>query len=303
MKFQVISSTILIVKGGLEMGRTPNFFIAGAAKSGTTSLFHYVRQHPDVFMSRVKEPHYFCVPDFPERFEGPGDQGFNDNTMRTLEDYMALFDGVQNERVVGEASVYYLTFPQVATRIHKFNPDAKIVFILRNPVERAYSAYMHTVRDGRETLSFEEALEQEAARKEQNYQPLWWYKEAGLYAKSIETYMSVFSRDQLKIFLYEDLADSERVVRELLSFLHLRDDVHIDTSIRHNQSGKPKSRAMYEFFAKPNAVKEVIKPFLPKDFRQKLGQRAKSMTLVKDKPSPKTEKMLARYFREDVLHL
>ncbi|MFB5190192.1 sulfotransferase family protein [Alicyclobacillus fastidiosus] len=285
------------------MARLPNFFIAGAAKSGTTSLFHYVQAHPDVFMSRVKEPHYFCSPEFPDRFEGPGDQGFQDNTMRKLDDYMHLFDGVQNESIVGEASVYYLTFPQVAARIHQFNPDAKIVFILRNPVQRAFSAYMHTIRDGRETLSFEEALEQEATRKAQNYQPLWWYKEAGLYAQSVEAYMSVFGRDQLKIFLYEDLKHADQVVRELFAFLNLRDDVPVDTSLRHNQSGKPKSRAMYEFFAKPNAVKEVIKPFLPKDFRHKLGQRAKSMTLAKDKPSAKTERMLQRYFRDDVLRL
>lgn len=283
--------------------RRPNFFIVGAAKSGTTSVFHYINQHPDVFMSPVKEPHYFSSLDFPERFAGPGDEGFTLQTVRTEADYLQLFADAGEATVLGEGSVYYLNYPQAAERIRVFNPNAKIVMLLRNPIDRAFSAYMHTVRDGRETLSFEEGLEAEAKRIEQNYQPLWWYKEVGRYAKAVEHYQQFFPRDQLKIFLYEDLANADKVVQELLSFLNLRTDVTIDTGVRHNISGKPKSRALYTFFAKPNLVKEVVKPFLPTSFRQRLGQKAKDLTLEKDRPSAKTVKNLQRYFREDVLSL
>lgn len=285
------------------MGRVPNFFIAGAAKSGTTSLYHYIRQHPDVFMSRVKEPHYFCSPDFPEVFRGPGDEGFNDNTMRSFEEYLDLFQDSGDARIFGEASVYYVVYPRAVERIKQFNKDAKSVLVLRNPVARAFSAYMHTVRDGRETLSFEEALDREDERIQADYQPLWWYKTVGLYAKQVQHFIDVMGKEQVKIFLYEDLKDANRVVEQLLGFLQLRNDVHIDTTIRHNQSGQVRSRKLYNFFSKPNTVKEVIKPFLPKDFRHKLGQKAKSMTLAQNKPSARAVSMLQSYFREDILNL
>ncbi|MFD1676145.1 sulfotransferase domain-containing protein [Alicyclobacillus fodiniaquatilis] len=285
------------------MPKKPNFFIAGAAKCGTTSLFRYIEMHPDVFMSRVKEPHYFCSHHFPERFVGPGDQGFNDNTMRTFEAYQALFDPVEDQKIIGEASVYYLNFLDVAQKIYDFNPSSKVIIILRNPIERAFSAYMHTVRDNRETLSFEKALQAEPERKKNNYQPLWWYREIGVYAEQVKRYVDVFGAHQVKIFLYEDLKRADVVVQDMLNFLDLSTDYRIDTTIRHNVSGNPKSRALYNFFAKPNAVKEVIKPFLPRDFRKKLGQRAKNMTLAREKPAAKTVQELKNYFREDIINL
>ncbi|MFD1678000.1 sulfotransferase family protein [Alicyclobacillus fodiniaquatilis] len=285
------------------MERKPNFFIIGAAKSGTTSLFHYIQQHPDVFMSDVKEPHYFCSPDFPERFQGVGDEGFSDQTIRTRQRYLNLFRGVKNERVIGEASVYYLVYPNVAQRIKDFNPNAKMIVILRNPVERAFSAYMHTIRDNRESLSFEKALQMEAQRKEQGYQPLWWYTEVGYYAQQLAIYMSTFAPEQLKVFLYEDLRRSDMLLAELLQFLELRDDVVIDTTIRHNVSGAPKARALYDFLAKPNIVKEAVKPFLPPQFRQKIGHQMKNLILSQIRPAPAIVDFLKSEFREDILNL
>jgi hypothetical protein len=280
-----------------------NFFIAGAAKSGTSSLFHYLNLHPDVYMSSIKEPHYFCHDSFPDRFTGPGDEGFSQNRIRTLEDYTRLFDPGKNVLIRGEGSVYYLYFPEVAERIYEYNPNAKLVFILRNPVERAFSAYMHTVRDGRETLSFESALKAEVDRRNKGYQPLWWYREVGKYSTQIERYLQIFPRNQIKIFLYEEMKDIEHVVNDTLTFLGLSKDVKIDTSIKYNVSGVPKSRKLYRFFAEPNPVKEILKPFLPKTFRHKLGQRAKAMTLSKETMNPETRTLLQTGFTEDIQRL
>lgn len=285
------------------MDKKPNFFIAGAAKSGTTSLFTYVNLHPDVYMSEIKEPHYFCHDDFPTRFTGPGDEGFSENRLRTEEAYLKLFEPGQNALIRGEGSVYYIYFPDVAQRLMEFNPDSKVVLVLRNPIERAFSAYMHTVRDGRETLSFEEALKAESSRREQGYQPLWWYRELGLYTRQVERYQQVFPKDQLKIFLFEDLKDTSAVVADTLSFLGVDAKIPIDTSVKQNESGVPKSRFVYDFFAKPNGLKEVIKPMLPEKLRQRLGQQAKSMTLRKETMNPETRMELKEFYRDDIAAL
>lgn len=285
------------------MDNKPNFFIAGAAKSGTTSLFHYASLHPDVYMSEIKEPHYFCHENFPPVFAGPGDEGFSENRLRTMKDYLKLFTPGQNARIRGEGSVYYIYFPEVAERLYEFNPQAKVVLVLRNPVDRAFSAYMHTVRDGRETLSFEDALEAEPSRREAGYQPLWWYRELGLYSAQVERYMRVFPKEQLKILLFEDLRDPPRAVYDTFSFLGLNPDVFIDTSVKQNESGVPKSRLMYHFFAKPNGLKEIIKPLLPTQFRQQIGQQAKSMTLRRETMDPATKLSLKTFYENDIRQL
>ncbi len=254
-------------------------------------------------MSPIKEPHYFCSDYFPEHFTGPGDEGFSENRIRTMDDYMKLFEQGSQALIRGEGSVYYLYFPDIAKRIFKFNPESKIVLILRNPVDRAFSAYMHTLRDGRETLTFEEALEEEHARREKGYQPLWWYRKLGLYSAQVERYLEVFPSEQRKIFLFEDLRNTPKVVKETLEFLGLNTNVYIDTSIKHNISGIPKSRKLYRFFAESHPIKELLKPFLPKPVRQKLGQRAKAMTLRKETINPETRETLRRYYLEDLERL
>ncbi|GMA48836.1 hypothetical protein GCM10025857_01930 [Alicyclobacillus contaminans] len=285
------------------MSVIPNLFLVGAAKSGTSSLYHYLRRHPDVFVSPVKEPHYLCHQWFPASFTGPGDEGFQANTVRDERQYQALFSAGEGYRVVGEASVYYLYFPDTAERIHALNPHAKIIVILRNPVDRAYSAYMHTVRDGRETLTFEQALMEEASRRRDGYQPLWWYREIGYYANQVKRYMDVFPPEQLRIFLYEDLQDASRVVQQCFEFLGISTDVEVDTEIRYNMSGRVRSRFWYNFFSQPNPVKECIKRVLPRNVSHRLGEKAKALTLRKDGMAPQTQEQLKADFRDDILRL
>src|SRR4051812_43542140 len=147
----------------------PNFFLAGAAKSATTTLWMHLDGHPQAFMTANKEPHFLCHEHIPDPPTGPGDHGFGSNVIRTLDDYRQLFSDVVDERVIGEASVFYMTFPDTAEKIRDLNPEARVAMVLRNPVDRAFSAYMHTIRDGRETLSFEDALAAEDRRIEDGY--------------------------------------------------------------------------------------------------------------------------------------
>lgn len=282
----------------------PNFLIVGAAKSGTSSLDRYLGQHPDIFIPPKKEAHFFSIPDFPPKFQGPGDEGMNEETIRSQEAYERLFEGAGSARAVGESSAFYLYYPGTAKQIFAANPHMKIVMILREPVSRAYSAYMHNIRDDRETLSFEEALKEEPHRKRLDYEPMWLYRELGLYSEQIQRYLDVFGSEQVRIVLYDDFsADAQKVVSDVCAFLGVRTDIAMDTGLRHNESGVPKSRALFNFISKPNPVKELIKPFIPPTVRERLGIKAKSMMLKKSAMSPASRAELQAFYRADVLRL
>ncbi|WDL95536.1 sulfotransferase family protein [Alicyclobacillus sp. ALC3] len=282
----------------------PNFLIVGAAKSGTSSLDRYLSQHPDIYIPPKKEAHYFSIPDFPPTFQGPGDEGMNQYTVRDRALYEQLFDDVQEQTAVGESSVFYLYYPGTAARIHKTIPAAKVIILLRNPVDRAYSAYTHLIRDERESMSFEDSLAQEQARHANDYEPMWLYRELGLYTEQVKRYFDVFGRDQVKVLLFEEFVREPCAhVREVLAFLGVDPDVPIDTSLTHNESGQPTSRLVYNFISKPNGLKELVKPLVPAAIRERLGLRAKSMVLKKVSMESATRAELEAYFASDIAAL
>ena len=139
----------------------PNFLIIGSAKGGTSSLHYYLRQHPQIFMPDLKEPRFFALEGGILNFQNP-DSAINYNSITTLREYESLFANVTNELGIGEASPLYLYSEKAARRIKHYVPDAKLMVILRNPVDRAFSCYTHLLREGYETLSFEAALKAES---------------------------------------------------------------------------------------------------------------------------------------------
>jgi hypothetical protein len=195
------------------MTRWPNFFVIGAGKSGTTSLYHYLKQHPQIFMSPVKEPKYFSLAGQSLNFKGPGDQRIVAQTTTTLEGYLELFRDAADEPILGEGSTIYLNTDDTARRIAEQVPDAKLVAILRHPADRAYSAYMHLRRDGYETLqTFSEALEAESGRVRAGYYYHWYLRSRGYYGRQLKTYYDQFPPNQIKVYLYEDFSDSPHQV-------------------------------------------------------------------------------------------
>ncbi|WP_245926262.1 sulfotransferase family protein [Sulfoacidibacillus thermotolerans] len=282
----------------------PDFLLVGAAKSGTSSLDRYLAEHPQIYIPPKKEAHYFSIPSFPAKFQGRGDEGMNTHTIRQREQYEQLFVPAQKGQVVGESSAFYLYYPGTAERIYHANPNMKIIITLRNPVDRAFSAYMYLLRDNREELSFEAGLEAESERKKQDYEPMWLYKELGLYSSQIKRYFEVFPREQIKIILFEDFtAHTSEIMRDLYTFLAVDPSFTPDTSMRYNESGVPKSRALFTFIAQPNALKELVKPFIPASMRERLGNRAKSLLLEKVQMNPATRRFLTQYYQEDIIRL
>lgn len=283
----------------------PNFLIIGAAKSGTTSLYYILKQHPEVFMSPVKEPHFFSHEGERPNFRGPGDDlGMNRNAITSIKGYRALFRGVTNEKAVGEASTTYLSNPNAAGRIKKQIPDARLIAMLRNPVDRAYSAFMHLSRDGREPhADFARALDEEERRIRDNYAPLWRYTKIGMYAEQVERYLKNFDRSRIKIYLYDDYkADAAAVVRDMFQFLCVDETGPVNLRLQHNVSGIPKNRLLNSLLSRPTRLRSALRPVLPQYVRR-AALEVRNRNLVKRPLPPELREHLKGVFREDILKL
>jgi len=219
--------------------RLPNFFIAGAPNTGTTSLYFYMRQHPQVFMSPVKEPTFFGAAEFLAERQAaghrPARRGFLKRapTVLSWEDYVQLFRGAREEIAVGEASPRYLLLPAAPRAIRARVPHARLVFILRDPTE--WLLTRHRRMFWREPAgSFRSRFL--AAMDPAN---IWARSVAvGRYATHLQRFFDVFPREQLQIHLYEDFrADGRTVVGSILGFLGIDPAYPIDMSHRHNQNG------------------------------------------------------------------
>jgi Sulfotransferase domain len=223
----------------------PNFFIVGAAKSGTTSLLQYLRQHPEIYMPAdiaLKEPSYYC--------DTYGVEGY--------EAYLSLFfKAVTTERRVGEASTPYLTSPESARKIYDDVPDARIIILLRNPVDRAYSLWKWMHAYGYETIgSFEEALKAEFYSRKDNLDFIrkfqkgsatyYWdflYFHSGLYFDQVKRYCNLFSKKQLAVIIFEEFIEKPlQFVHELYEFLDV--DADFDPEIKIHNEGVSGYNAM-----------------------------------------------------------
>jgi hypothetical protein len=207
-----------VYKKVIAAQKKPNFFILGAAKCGTTSLHYYLHQHPEIYLSQVKEPCFFC-----EEFQ----------VVKSEEEYLKLFEGVTAEKAIGEASHVYFTSPGTPKLLHRLFPRARFILIFRHPADRAYSLYHHMKRFGFETAeTFERALELEEERVKSasfkdncpQYLYNFLYFHSGLYGEQIERYFSLFTRDRFHFLTLRRLhQEPETVLRGIFRFLNVSD--------------------------------------------------------------------------------
>jgi hypothetical protein len=281
----------------------PNFLIAGAARAGTTALYYYLKQHPDIAFPDLKEPKYFSSKHlcFPHR--GPGDLNIDKFAVRTFESYTDLFLPLRSHKRIGEASPDYLYYyERTPSEIRNVLGDVPIIIILRNPVKRAFSAYSYLVRDGRETLSFKEALHAEDDRLKSNWDFMWAYKRAGLYYEQVAAYLARFSC--VKIILQEELKNEpQKVLRELYAFLRVDEDFSADTSIQHNPSGKTTNRLAKFILNRDGRVSSRVRQFLKAHIPMEILARIARRFLAPLELPEEEEAFLADYFREDVVRL
>jgi hypothetical protein len=284
--------------------RPPNFLIIGAAKSGTTSLWRYLTQHPQIFFAPIKEPRFFSYEGETVDYRGPGDDKWGREIVNSWEAYAALFASAGSQIAVGEASNVYLYFAEkTARRIAARLPQARLIAILRNPVDRAYSSFMMMRGEGREPLAdFRRALREEAGRLERGWSPAWAYTRRGFYAESIQTYLDLFPRAQMRFFLYDDLARRpQELFNSIFDFLGV-DSFEPDVSQRYNVSIKPKSRRLAYLLHNRTPLSRTLRLLLPQSVRLAINRRLRDWNIRKPARLPaEIRAELAPLFREDIL--
>jgi hypothetical protein len=285
--------------------KLPNFLIVGAAKCGTSSLHNYLNQHSDIFMPtynkegmKVKEPR-FLIKDLVQNRLPKG--------VWNWDEYQALFDDVDSEKAIGESTVLYLYFYETAINNIKkhLGDDVKIIIMLRNPVDRAYSAYSFASRTTQENQSFELAIENAFERysDDERLSPMILYKELGNYTDMVKAYKESFSN--VHVVLYDDfISNTEKEVLNVFDFLSLEIE-KVNTKEVVNAGGKKwNSSIVKNILMGNNIVKVLFKNVFPRSFRFLIKETIKKIFISKaDVIDENTRKNLQLYYKDDIIEL
>ncbi|MEJ2526794.1 MAG: sulfotransferase [Sulfurovaceae bacterium] len=250
----------------------PNFMIVGAPKAGTTSLYHYLSRHPEIFMSNPKELNFFSNQEIKEQ------ELYYDNfVINSLERYKDIFAGSIGKKAIGEASVSYLFYPKTPQKIKEVIPDAKIIILLREPISRAYSHYLMDYRLGYVNFSFDDVV---FKRKEDKNIDLFYqqYISLGLYYEQVKRYVDTFGKDRVKIYFQDDFKNDPVCI---LFFM-------------------PKNKIV-DFLYK-SSLRSLIASLLPRSIKEKIIEIA-----FEQKQKPKMNKQTKEYlydiYRDDIANL
>ena len=280
----------------------PNFMFIGAAKSATTTFFDMLKSHDQIFTPQFKEPHFFNI---------------DENYLKGIDWYQkTYFNTVDSEKVILEFTPTYFYFTKCAERIYKsLGSEVKFVVILRNPVDRAYSHYNHSLRDGHEDLSFDQALKLENSRlkkfKNENKSldmMRYSYISQGLYYKMFSAYLKYFDFSNFLVINFNSEVERnlDATVKKMSDFFEI-DLSNINLDIHSNKSGKAKSKFVQELTLKNNFFRKFLKFIVPQKNRQIIRNRIKNFNkdVYKYTPLSNEEKNLyyKMYFSEDVFKL
>jgi hypothetical protein len=279
----------------------PNFFIVGAGKAGTTSLYEYLRLSAGVYMSPVKEPYYFTP--------YANSSIFPYYVYRNRREYLNLFKAVKDEKAIGEASTPYLWDKEAAKRIQDVVPDARIIIILRDPVSRAFSHYLMDMRAGIETRPVYHALQRDYTQEKKGWGISHLYVEMGYYYEQVKRYLDTFEKEKVKILIFEEfVGDTKHAVREVLKFLAVESDVPDDlVNEAYNDFSLPRLTPKIVKFVtnstNRNPTLHKIKQLVPYSVRQTIVGRILLKQAIKPKMDQKARMFLEKIYYDDVMKL
>ena len=275
----------------------PTFLVIGAAKSGTTALYRWLQQHPQVYMPANKQPHHFAG--IEPAFCGPGDDALNRDIVTDPDRYRGLFAEGAGYVARGEASPFYLYYAAAsAANIRAAYPDCRLVVLLRNPLERAWAGYLHLVRDGRERGSFRQALEREDERLRRGWEPLWGHRTLGLYGQQLSAILSVFPREQVGVWLYDEMQQRPQALfADVCRFIGV-DDRFVPAFTRHNTGGVPRHPGLHALLVHLR-VPHLAKRLLP----EATAQWVVSRYLEHRPPPAEVAAELRAFYAEDTAML
>lgn len=282
--------------------RMPDFLVIGAARAGTTALHALLRQHPRVFMPTHKETNFFAYEGETLSCAGPGADYIN-NSIVSLDAYQALFADASTNMICGEASPLYLYSAKAPERIKHHVPNAKMVVILRNPIEQAYSHFMYATKQCIENeASFDRALTLETERLAQDWQPLFGYSKFPRYGEQLSRYFELFPREQFLIRRYEDYqADPDLLLREIFDFIGADPAFEPNTDQKLNAGGVPKNQAFQDFLMKSNPITRGVGLIVPKQTRLKIRDWLASKNMSQpDEMSAHARQLLKNRLSDDI---
>lgn len=240
----------------------PNFLVIGAGKSGTTSLYEYLNEHPEVFMSEIKETNFFALED--EQLISPDNDPEQMKhypwSVTRYKTYQNLFQKVKNEKAIGEVSPMYLYSQKAAKSIKKRLPNVKLIALLREPVDRLYSRYLHLARENRTPSNhFADSLDPSS---------IWWKRndlvQEGFYYSHLDTYYKLFSKEQIKVVLYDDFRlNPKQVLKEIYQFIGVEDSFSPDLKTSYNVSGLIVNPKLDQLIGQNSILKAWINDHLP----------------------------------------
>ena len=300
---------MLISYKGKEV-KLPDFLIVGAQKSGTTSLHYYLKQHPQIFMPKVKELWFFSFMDAPpEWVRERAQRGLP--TIIKLDDYISYFAKASDSQVMGEACPIYLykysdTIRNIKRVYREKHKDLKIIIILRNPAERALSHFMMNRRQGEPLEDLMEAVKLEVIdrRLEENWSLVYYdYVGFGMYHEQVRAFMEEFPH--AKVFLYDEFCvDALKVVREIFAFLGVDKGFTSDVGIRHNVSGDTRFGLLDRLVHAQYPLKRLLKLFVPHEMRQRLMHKVDEKNIQrKQMPDDIRKELIERYYKDNILKL
>ena len=282
----------------------PDVFVVGAPKCGTTSLYDYLGSHPDVFVPAKKELHYYTRDLLKINMNGPGDEYTARIVTESAEAYAEYFRGADGYARAADVSPSYLYWNQVAPVIADDVADPRIIIMLRDPVEKAYSQYLHQYRAQFEPLTFAESIRAEPERIANGWSDMWYYVRSSQYVPQVQGYLSVFGRDRVHFVITEELAsEPQRVMREVFTFLGVSTD-HVVTDTRRNATGDVRSKRLARLLAQPSRLKRLSHFALPEAARYRIALRLIEANTGAKQPMPEDVRdSLTMKFRDDVAAL
>lgn len=305
-----------------EKAPHPNFFLIGTVKGGTTSLHRYLNQHPDVYLSPIKEVNYFSKDDInsihfakdyrhdiaidlQKYFQEGMTHPVHIAHVTEEKDYLKLFSKAGKASAIGEMSLSYMLYENAPKKIFESHPKAKIIAMLRNPADRAFSQYMMNLKQGK-TLEkdFIKEIVQDDEQKIKGWGANHQYLMIGKYYEQLKRYFEIFPQEQIKIFLFDDYQKNpDQIVQEMFEFLEVDSNININTSEKANEGGVPKLKRL-NYFLNQSGIISWAKNNLPRNWRSTfkniMYQTDKSAL---PKMSDDQRQFLINYYESDILQL
>lgn len=269
----------------------PNFFIVGAPKSATTNISYYLKQHPEILISKLNEPYYFCKYDVARDFK-------RESMIWNEKDYLKLFDTKNKVTMLGEATPAYFHSPSAAKKIKERFPESKIIICLRNPIERSFSSYLSLKLSMNEKKEFSEIIESHLELIKNNKFDIYNCIEPGFYSIHLERYLKYFKKESIKIIIFEEYINNIFYeINKLFEFLNVKKLERIKNEKKFSYR-IPKNNIASICYNNKKIRKLFIK-FVPTTFRQKVGDSL----LLKEGNKPKIiqkdrQKLINVYFKD-----